>query len=202
MALPETVKVKLSSEAAGCISITPVVVQTMATRELIEHMLGLAGKDVERIRELLLRGTLVSGASRFRWQGWPADRESVQELLATFPDPNPDRAFARELCVRAILRGGRQAIDIPREAGVRKLWLKRTSFWDLLMEVLAAGELRYCDYSYRERADYYRSEVPTNAARRLREASGLLKYTTLREQIRNGGFDSADLYVLREPPLP
>ena len=46
MALPATVRVKLSSEAAESISLTPVVVQELPIRELVEHMLGVTGKDV------------------------------------------------------------------------------------------------------------------------------------------------------------
>ena len=65
MALPPTVRVKLSSEAAEAISLTPVVVQELAIRDLIEHVLGVAGKDEARLCEILLRGTLVSGGSRF-----------------------------------------------------------------------------------------------------------------------------------------
>ena len=60
----------------GSISITPVVVREMPLRELVEYMLGVTGKDEARIRELLLRGTLVSGASRFRWAGWEADPQA------------------------------------------------------------------------------------------------------------------------------
>src|SRR5256884_4770351 len=120
MPLPSSIRVKLSSEAAESISITPVVLRDIPIRELIEHMIGVTGKDEARVRELLLRGTLVSGASRFRWSGWEADAPAVEELLRTFPDPEPGRAFAAARCVRAILRGGRQAIEIPREAGVRK----------------------------------------------------------------------------------
>ena len=97
-----------------------MVVQDLPVRELVEHMLGVAGKDEARIREMLLRGTLVSGASRFRWAGWEADRESLRELLATFPDADPPRPFAAAGCMRALLRGGRQAIEIPREAAARK----------------------------------------------------------------------------------
>ena len=62
MSLPETVRVKLSSEAADYVSLTPVVVQELPLRELVEHMLGITGKDEARVRDLLLRGTLVSGA--------------------------------------------------------------------------------------------------------------------------------------------
>src|ERR1044071_1039171 len=107
MALPERIRVKLSSEAAEGISITPVVAREMPLRELVEYLLGVTGKDEGRVRELLLRGTLVSGASRFRWAGWEADPESLRELLATFPDPDPARPFEAFRCMRANLRGGR-----------------------------------------------------------------------------------------------
>src|SRR5213079_446365 len=117
MPLLDTIRVKLSSEAAEYVSITPVVVQEMPVRDLVEHMLGITGKDEARIRDLLLRGTLVSGASRFRWVGWDAEVEGLRELLATFPDADPLRAFAPEGCLRAILRGGRQVIEISRDAG-------------------------------------------------------------------------------------
>ena len=39
MALPQTIRVKLSSEAAESISLTPVVVQDLAVAELIEATL-------------------------------------------------------------------------------------------------------------------------------------------------------------------
>src|SRR5689334_14193150 len=106
MALPDRVRVKLSSEAAESISITPVVAREMPLAELVEYMLGVTGKDEGRIRELLLRGTLVSGASRFRWVGWEAEPQELRDLLTMFPDPEPERPFAAERCVRAILRGG------------------------------------------------------------------------------------------------
>src|SRR4051794_11530453 len=101
MALPDTVRVKLSSEVAESISITPVVLQDLPTRELVEHMLGITGKDAPRVHDLLLRGTLVSGASRFRWTGWDAGRADIEQLLATFPDRDPQRPFTPERCVRA-----------------------------------------------------------------------------------------------------
>src|SRR3954471_13271966 len=135
MPLPPTVRVKLRSEAAEAISLTPVVVQELAVRDLLEHILGVTGKDEVRIGELLLRGTLVSGASRFRWQGWEADRDDVRTLLATFPDPEPARPFAAENCVRAVLRGGRHAIELPREAAAQKRMFQRVSFWDVTLGV-------------------------------------------------------------------
>ena len=197
MALPPTIRVKLSSEAAESISLTPVVVQELPVRELISHMLGVAGKDEARIRELLLRGTLVSGATRFRWVGWEADLEGIRGILATFPDPDPARPFAAERCIRATLRGGRQAIEIPRAAAARKGLFQRKTFWDLLMEVVGEDRMAYAGYSYRESADRYLRELTIPEAARLREASGLVQYSTLSEQIRSVGFLQAELWVSR-----
>ena len=197
MALPRTIRVKLSSEAAESISLTAVVVQELAMRELIEYMLGVTGKDEARIRELLQRGTLVSGASRFRWLGWEADPEGLRELLATFPDPDPSRPFAAERCVRAILRGGRQAIEIPREAVARKGLFQRESFWNLLMEVIGTAAPAYAGYSYRDRADRYFREFSHAETELLRAGSGSVKFSTLRERIRSDGFVQAELYVTR-----
>jgi hypothetical protein len=151
MALPQTVRVKISSEEAGSITLTEVVVREMPVRELVEYILWTAGKDAARIREVLIRGSFTSGASRLRWAGWPAEEDALRELLAGFPDADPGRAFAPERCVRAVLRGDRQAQEVAREAARRR-------FWEGLMEIAAAGEPRYAGYSYKYRAD--RFEVP------------------------------------------
>lgn len=201
MPLPETIRVKLSSEAADYVSLTPVVVQEIPLRDLVEHMLGVTGKDEARVRELLLRGTLVSGASRFRWTGWDADVESVRVLLAAFPDPDPSRAFIASQCTRVILRGPRQPITIPREAAERRSvvsrLLHRKSFWDHLMSIAESGASRYGSYSYRDRADVYHLPLPAPDLKRIREAARLVRYTALQAQIRNTPIESAELYVAR-----
>ena len=197
MALPDRIRVKLSSEAAEGISITPVVAREMPLRELVEYMLGVTGKDEGRVRELLLRGTLVSGASRFRWAGWEADPQALLDLLATFPDPEPARPFTPDRCVRAILRGGRQAIEIPRAAGMRKPLLKRSTFWKVLMEVIETGDSRYLTYSYKDHADIYQTGLSLPGVERLRSSARLVTYTSLRDRIGSEAFTSADLYVER-----
>jgi hypothetical protein len=197
MALPQTIRVKLSSEAAEAISLTPVVVQELAVRELIEHMLGIAGKDEARIRELLKRGTLVSGASRFRWTGWDADADAIREVLATFPDADPSRKFEASRCFRAILRGTRQSLDVAREAGARKGLFQRTSFWDLLMEVAGAASAGYGGYSYKDRADWFRRELTVAEAERIRSGSDAVRFSTMRDQLRVVAFSQVDLYCQR-----
>jgi hypothetical protein len=197
MSLPDRIRVKLSSEVAESIAITPVVVSDIPVRELIEHMLGVTGKDEVRLHELLLRGTLVSGASRFRWTGWDADRDAIRDVLATFPDPDPQRRFTPQLCLRATLRGPGRRIEIPREIGQRKPLFRRSSFWETLMEVAGAAETRYLDYSYRERADCYSAPVSLAALERLRASAPLLKYVTLQQQILRTALETVDLLVKR-----
>ena len=204
MALPATVRVKLSSEAAAAISLTPVVVEELAIRELVEHVLGVAGKDEPRLREILLRGTLVSGGSRFRWTGWEVDLPSLREILGTFPDPDPGRRFDPVLCEHVVLRGGRQAVAIPGRPRfpAQARWQACSAvrrFWDHLMEVVAAGAPTYSGYSYRERADRYVAELAVEHTARLRSASTLIRYSSLRRQVQSLGLHARSL--AREPLL-
>jgi hypothetical protein len=164
---------------------------------LLEQVLGLTGKDEARIREVLLRGTLVVGASRFRWQGWEPDPTGMRALLATFPDPDPSRPFAAEQCVRMILRGGRQPVEIHREAASHKRLFQRDSFWDLVMQVTAAAELRYGGYLYRERADRYLRDFTAAEVEQIRTGSSRVKYSTLREQILTAAFQKVELLATR-----
>jgi hypothetical protein len=197
MALPATIRVKLSSEAAEAISLTPVVVQEMGMRDLIEHVLGVAGKDEARLREILSRGTLVSGGSRFRWVGWEPEPGALREMLATFPDPDPARAFDPVNCVQAVLRGARQSVAIPREAVSSRGLLRRPSFWDHMMELAGATAPGYSGYSYRDRADRYIAVLTVEHAARLRTAAGRIRYSTLRGQVQSLEFTQMELLARR-----
>ena len=206
MPLPDTIRVKLSSEAAEYVSITPVVVQEMPVRDLVEHMLGITGKDEARVRDLLLRGTLVSGASRFRWTGLEVQPEGIRALLASFPDADPSRPFDAAQCKRVVLRGPRQPIGIPREIGTtRGVWARivhRRTFWDLLMEIVSAGTPQYSGYSYRDRADVYQLELGGADLQRIREGAQLVPFTALQGQIRIVPVEAAEFYVGRAGQSP
>jgi hypothetical protein len=197
MALPPTVRVKLSSEAAESIALTPVVAQDLAVRELIEHMLGVVGKDLPRMREILLRGTMVAGASRFRWAGWPVDEDDLRALLSTFPDADATQTFAPARCIRLVLRGGRQPIEIRREAAARKGLFQRETYWDVLMAVVSAAPLTYAGYSYRDRADRFQRDLTVTETARLRAAADSIKFTTLKDQIRTVAFTSVEVFATR-----
>ena len=191
------IRVKLSSEAAGAISLTPVVSRDLPIADLLQEVLAVAGKDEPRIREILQRGALVSGASRFRWEGWEPDAESLRQALAGFPDPDPARPFSPAQCVLAVLRGARQAVELPREAASRHGLFRRTAFWGILMRQLSASSPRYSGYSYRDRADRYRRELAIAERDHLRSAASLLRYSSLRHRVEAGGFTEVELTVPR-----
>ena len=176
---------------------TPVVRQAMPVAELIEQIVRVTGKDAPRIQEILRQGAMVSGASRFRWAPMEAAVEEIRQVLLGFPDPQPERPFEAARCVRAILTGGRAAIELTREAASRKGWFERRSFWEVLMEAAAGLAPAYQQYSYADRADVYRVELPVEAARALREQAGLLRYSTLEMQVREYSYDRLELWVER-----
>lgn len=198
MGLPETLRVKLSSEEAGYVSVTPVVVRDMSLRELVELMLGVAGKSVARIRELLAAGVLVSGATRFRWDGFQADPRDLDELLAGFPDSDPRRRFDPARCVSAVLCGPHCRIEIPREAAARRRWLRRQSFWDALLGLAAPTAPDYQEYSYSRRADCYRLCLGAPAAEKLRAHARLLRYSVLEDRVRSARFEHVEFFVIRD----
>lgn len=197
MGLPETIKVKLSSEAAEGISLTPVVVREMPFRELLELMLPLTGKRAQRISELLARGTLVSGASRFRWAGWQTDSEEIEALLAEYPDAEPERRFEWARCVKAVLRVGASVVEVTQEAGAQRRLLRKVSFWDVLAGVAAAASPAYVDYSYRERGDRYRAMLSGEQRQRVMAGVELITYSALAQQIRRAAPDTLDFVVKR-----
>lgn len=197
MGLPARVRVKLSSEAAGSIAITPVVVQEMALADLLEHVLAsTGGKQLERIGETLRRGTLVSGASRLRWEGFEAEFEPLSALLSRFPDPDPARPFRAEECRGLLFLGPAAKLEFTREAAARRRLLRRRSFWDAVLE--HSVRFVYDSYSYRDRADVYTVRFTPAEASALRAQAGLLKYPTLARQVAASSFDRLQLSVARE----
>jgi hypothetical protein len=189
------VRVRISSDAAGAVTLTPVVVRELTRDELMEQIVSVYGKDVGRIHEVVARGTLVGGASRFRWEGFDLPAAELTSMLSRFPDPDPTRAFSAERCGLAVLRGPGHNIPLPKEAAARRRLFRRQSFWDHL---LAFGPVAaYVDYSYREKADVYRARISPAAQVALQAASRLLAYASLTRQLDSIAIDSVDLYVSR-----
>lgn len=195
MPIPATIRVKISSEAAEAIALTPVVVREMTPSELMAVIVAFCGKDRERIREFFVRGSVTSGSSRYRWErlepAWP----EIEALLAEYPDPEPGRPFDARCCLKAVFHARAARIEVTREAGGRKGWFQKASFWDCVLELARGAE--YSAYSYRERADVYRARISAETLDRVRQAAPLVKYGTLAAQLATAAFEKVDFFVER-----
>ena len=190
--LPSQIRVRISSENAEGIGLSPVVAQDMSTLDLVGQILGITGKDAPRVREILSRGTFISGASRFRWAGVDCELEEMIEYLKKFPDPDPTLPFNSSKCHLVDFRGGARSLAIERAAGEKRRLFRRRSFWEELMELARPS---YAEYSWRECADVYRWHV--DSQERLREAAKLLAWSSYETQLKSGLYDTADFYCRR-----
>ena len=158
MALPETIPIKYTEEEAEFVSIRPVVRQVFRAEELVDMVLGVTGKDVARIQQILRSGTVVFHFYRYWWQGFEAAAEDLAALLARFPDADPSRTFDSRNCSAVILendtaRGA--ALELGKQGASRKRLFKGRSMWDSLMALAEAQPPQYQGYSYARRADTY-----------------------------------------------
>lgn len=197
--LPETIRVRLSSEDAGGVSLTPVVSRDMRLAEVVELMLDVTGRDLVRLRSLLLRGSLVAGATRYRWDAVRATDEQLQELLAGLPDAEPQRPFAPERCTEVLWEGPGFKTRTSSQALARRRFLRRRSFWDVLAEAAGAGGALYAGFHHRERADRYRIDVGPEMAAVLQRHAGLLTHRALEARIRSGSVRRIEFLVGRAP---
>ncbi len=197
MALPQTIPVKITSEAAGYVSFTPVRRQELSPAELVEQILGVTGKKPSRIRDILSRGTFVSGSSRFRWEPFEPDGGEVEALLAPFPDEDPDRPFDPSCCTMVVFQGQRGSVELLREAGAKRRLFKRTSFWDSLMATFERAGPGYERYSYSEQADVYQVPLPLEMLRSILDQTNLLKYSSIAKELRFLEPANAELYTRR-----
>lgn len=194
--LPAQIQVKVSSEAAGSITMTPVIVQTMPVRDLVEVIVATTGKNADRVAEVLSRGAVVQGASRFRWEPLTPDASALARILSGFPDPDPSRAFRPEACVAVRLVAGRHVLELPKETAAARRFLRRRSFWDAVMRVARTPE--YIDYSYRLRCDEYRTALTADESAGLIAAAELLRYPGVARQVRSVGAERVE-YLVRFP---
>jgi hypothetical protein len=67
------------------------------------------------------------------------------------------------------------------------------------MELVEAGGPVYGGYSYRHRADRYSVGLTFEAAERLRESAGAIRYSTLEAAVGRARVESVELFVERAP---
>ncbi len=178
MPLPETIPVRYTEEEAAYLSVRPVVRQTFRLQELIDMVLGVTGKDLARIQQILRSGTVVFHFYRYWWQGFEAGVEELSALLARFPDSDPARAFRAEECTAALLESGgqprRHSLELLRQEASRKPLFRSRSLWDCLLALGRVQPPVYQGYSYARRADLYQLALsPEQTAALVRDAARL-----------------------------
>lgn len=201
--LPETIPVKYTEEEAEYLSLRPVVRQTFRIRELADMVLGVTGKDVPRIQQILRSGTVVFHSYRYWWQGFEADENELRALLAGFPDSDPARPFRIEDCSAVLFesRGHppRHLAEIGRQAAAKKKLFRFRSFWDSLASLARAHEPSYVEYSYARRADLCALDVTPNELAVLLEDARRLAPRSLRAQLASLPATTRIVFVCPRP---
>ncbi len=197
LALPESIPCKVSSESAGYVTMAAVARVNLPLEELASKVLGVCGKDPARIARILLRGSLVSGDSRFRWDPFALAPDELSELLVRFPDHDPGREFDLQLCDRMLLRGTRGEFEIGRTVGQQRRFLRRDNFWDRALELLARQSPRCERYSYSDRADVFAADLKGQTLERFRDLGRLLRFSSLEAQVRALPASQATLFATR-----
>lgn len=161
--LPDTIPVRYTEEEAEYVSLRPVVRQTFRIAELVDMVVGVAGKNLERVQTILRAGTVVFHSYRYWWQGFEADGENLRELLAPYPDSEPSRPFWFGACVAVWFQSSdtppRHSVEVRREVASRKLWFRSRSFWKCIEERGSELSPVYREYSYVLRADTYVADL-------------------------------------------
>ena len=170
----------------------------MPLEELTSKILGLCGKNPRRVKDILERGTLVSGDSRFRWMPVSLATAELDALLGRFPNHEPGRAFDAAACKLMRFCGPGGNFEISREAGRQKKVFRRRAFWG---EALAEIELLspLCErYSYSGQADVFAAALTPRTLARLRPLGKLLRFSALESHVRRLDATRVVLHVSRE----
>ncbi|MBI1956725.1 MAG: hypothetical protein HYS38_10055 [Acidobacteria bacterium] len=176
------IRVKLMSEAAEYISVTPVVQRDYSLAELVDLMLPILGKDTHRIIQLLRVGTFSTGEYRYRWAPPEIGEEEVKRILETLPGPDPSRKFEPESCFLVRFRRGPEMLDLSRERAARKNLFARRSFWEALLPLAEKG-VQYADYSYADKADVFTLALDQEGLQSLHDLLPLLKPASAAERL-------------------
>jgi hypothetical protein len=186
--LPETIPVRYTEEEAGYVTVRPLVRQTFRLDELLDMILSVAGKDVTRVGQLLHSGTVVYHFYRYTWAGIDASEAELAAALARFPDADPSRPFSGGQCTDAIFDGPgtnpKRLLDLHRATASKRRVFLGQSFWERLLEIAAAENPAYREYSYSRRADLYRLDLNAAIISRIEDAANRLATGKVRSDLR------------------
>jgi hypothetical protein len=177
------VQVRVSSEDAGGISLTPVQHREVPVAELVTWIVSVTGKDAPRIEEILKRGSLVVGLSRMRWESADA-AACLPAILDTLPDDCPERLLDERKVREIVVSAGTRQITIPGGVARARRWFRSESFLERWLSSAALPKPVYERYDYREQADRFRVPIAATATAAYRDAVDLLPSGVLRNALR------------------
>jgi hypothetical protein len=188
MALPENVAVRYTEDEAEYLSLRPVVRQTFRIAELVDMIVSVTGLERERVAQILRSGAVVYHGYRYWWSGFEAAAGDLNTALAGYPVADPSRAFDPGACVAVIFESSgsppRHSVEISRESGGRRRFLRLRSFWDAVMELAKMRRPDYVEYSYARHADIYLLELVREDVARLASEVERRASRSLRAQLR------------------
>jgi len=170
--LPSVIPVRYTDEEAGFVSIRPVMRMGLRPEQLLELILGVTGKHVERVDQILRGGSVAAGGFRYWWEAVEMGPDELEAQIAAFPDADPTRPFEPSRCVMVVAESGRGVsalAEFGMQAAARRRAFRRRSFWDALLAAAGEQTPSYRSYSYARRGDLYALELAEGRREMLAE---------------------------------
>lgn len=143
-------------------SVRPVLRMDLRPEQLLELILGVTGKNAERVEQILRGGSVAAGGFRYWWEAVEVAASELEALLGAFPDADPTRPFDAAQCVLVAVEGGtsvKALAEFAAAAAARRRAFRRRSFWDALLAAAREQAPSYRSYSYARRGDLYALEL-------------------------------------------
>jgi len=182
--LPAVIPVRYTDEEAGFISVRPVLRMGLRPDQLLELILGVTGKTIARVEQILRSGSVAANGYRYWWDAVEVGAGELEPLLAAFPDADPSRPFEAARCILVAAEGGSSATalaEFTAQAASRRRTLRRRSFWDALLSAAAEQSPGYRSYSYARRGDLYALELEVDRGAQLAQEARRLGVAEVRD---------------------
>jgi len=183
--LPAVIPVRYTDEEAGFVSVRPVLRMGLRPEQLLELILGVTGKSIERVEQILRGGSVAANGYRYWWEAVEVGASELEPLLAAFPDADPSRPFESARCILVAVEGATNtnalAEFLPPAASRRRAF-RRRSFWDALLAAAGEQSPGYRSYSYARRGDLYALELAAERGAELAQEARRLGVGEVRTQ--------------------
>ncbi len=134
----------------------------LSPEQLLELILGVTGKNPERVEQILRGGSVAAGGFRYWWEAVEMGAHELAAQLAAFPEADPTRPFEAARCTMVVAEAAtsiKALAEFAAAAASRRRAFRRRSFWEALLAAAAEQAPSYRTYSYARRGDLYALEL-------------------------------------------